>query len=734
MSLRRTCLPFVVLGMIAFVGVAAGAGEPSFTVYLNTNDVRALAASEGRLWAGTGGGVLGFDPVGASVEVYHRAPDGLLSDSLTSVAVSPDGRLWFGSEMAGISILDPADGTWEPFTSLLRPIPGDRIHVVRFQSDTLLVATTRGLAVFVDGEQRVICQEGIDLCGLPSFDVLDLAADDGGLWAATQEGVAHRDPQGAWTIHATGPTDPTAYRIVRFAGEWTASFDDGIRVLRSGVWETLAGGLPAAPAIVDLLAEGDHLLAAGAKGVWRLERGGSWTQVGDRSFNASCLVRNDDGTLYAGGRDAAEALDGLWRLDGSVWVRTVFPGPSARSHYLALAFDADRVLHATTAQRGAPPTYQTFDGVFWSVPRLLQDWTFDLAFGPEGDLWFAQCCCRETGCDLDRLSQGSFEASPPRNLRDLAYDDLGNLWGASDQAPDAVQFAEGVWMRHASSGEWSQFRTDTPGSQMLANRVRALCPVGRILWLGYTDAGVHRWDLGADRIPLSADDTWFLYTTETAGRKLISDAITRIESQGSRIWVGTTGGLSLIDPGRITNFGAGFDRLPTPQVNDVLPVSDGGAWVATSQGGIVRLTPEEEGFVFTRYGPPDLPHPNTEVLALDPDGRTVWAGTSRGLARITPPTAGMDAGGELIAYPNPYSRDCGGLRLLGFPGLADGVIVDAAGNLVRRFDQLAPGSPAWDGLDASGDPVAPGLYWIRLSSPAGVRMAGVGLIDGPCPQ
>lgn len=450
-------------------------------------------------------------------------------------------------------------------------------------------------------------------------------------------------------------------------------------------------------------------------------------------MHASSLALDENGTLWAGGRDAAEALDGLWHLEGGTWVRTAFPGPSSRSHYLALAFDDDRVLHATTAQRGVQPMYQTFDGAIWSAPQTLDDWTFDLAFSPAGDLWFAQCCCKETGCDLDRLTAGLFESAPPRNLRDLAYDDLGNLWGASDQAPDAVQFAQGVWMR-TPAGVWSQYRTDTTGSQMLSNRVRALAPVGRVLWLGYTDGGVHRWDLGADRVPLTGDDTWFLYSTETTGRRLISDAITKIVAGGSRVWVGTTGGLSLIDPGRVTNFGTGFDRLPTPPVNAILPVSDGGAWVATAQGGIVRMIPDGAGFVFTRYGPPDLPHPNVEVLLLDPDGRSVWAGTSRGLARLTPPAGESGEEEELIAYPNPYTLGCGSLRLLGFAGLADGMIVDTSGRPIASFDLRTPGAAVWDGRDASGRLAAPGLYWVRASTPAGIRIAGVGAIDGPCPQ
>ncbi len=718
------------------------------------NDLRSLAYDGEQLWIATGGGAVAYNPETEETRIYHRTRDGLLSDSLMTVVIGPEGRIWFGTVAAGISIYDAQAESWEPYTSVLRPIAGDWIQRIVLRADTLMVGTAEGFTVQVEGEHglelRLPCQEGIDPCAMPSFDVRDLASDPGGngIWVATAAGVAHRDTVGlgAWTTYAEGPSLPAATRLIRHRGEWVAAFSDGVRVLRESdlrtVWELFADGMTAGAGIVDLLSDGGTLLAAGAKGVWASEDGGSWSLLGGRAISVRAILRTPDGTVWAAGADPAEILDGLWRYDGSQWVRKVFAGPSIRSHYLAIAFDPVGTLHVTTAREATIPMRQTFDGTVWSAPRNMEDWTWDFLFESDREFWLAQCCCASAGCSLRSVLDNVSSGNPPRNLRDLAFDGDGNLWAASDN--DIEEYAQGIWFRDAATGAWTQVTlTTAPPQTMQSNRVRAILPRNDEVWIGYREKGVHRWNLGPDGKPRTSDDgTWALYSTEQeTSRRIISDQVTRLSARGSVIWVGTAAGLSLIDADLefVTNIGPSSERRLMPFVNDLLPVADGGAWVATSSqgkgGGVTRMTPTEDGFSYTKYEPPDLPHPNVEALALDPDGWAVWLGTNRGLSRLVPPAPEGGAASALHAYPNPFVPGCGeGVRLQGFGGVADGCVVDLSGRIVHSFSMKAPGAPVWDGRDAGGRPLAPGLYWIRLSSPEGIRAVGVGLGDGPCPR
>jgi hypothetical protein len=47
------------------------------------------------------------------------------------------------------------------------------------------------------------------------------------------------------------------------------------------------------------------------------------------------------------------------------------------------------------------------------------------------------------------------------------------------------------------------------------------------------------------------------------------------------------------------------------------------------------------------------------------------------------------------------------------------LIYDIRGRVVRSFEAAAPpGALAWDGADASGRPLAPGVYFVRLANGA----------------
>jgi hypothetical protein len=86
-------------------------------------------------------------------------------------------------------------------------------------------------------------------------------------------------------------------------------------------------------------------------------------------------------------------------------------------------------------------------------------------------------------------------------------------------------------------------------------------------------------------------------------------------------------------------------------------------------------------------------------------------------------------GPSVSAYPNP-SREGVVIRAYASHAGAESLVIrDLAGRLVRRFPILSAGDEEWrvfwDGIDESGKRVAPGVYWISLSTDTGVARSRV---------
>lgn len=741
--------------LLISAGAARAQSGGIWEMFLNGNEMRDLVAVEEVLFIATTGGAVRFED--GEFTQWNREPFGILSDSVSVVAKSPDGEIWFGTERRGISILEPGAESWSPFTSILQPIPGNAVRALRFQESSqgetlLLVGAEEGYSVFADGNLRFVCQQGVDICDLPSFDVLDLCYLGDDLYLATAQGVMAQLPGGGWIARNDGlPASNTALRRLELRqGRLIGAGPSAVYELVGETWQQLGSGLPAGFVPLDLEVDGDDVWVAGrtssafaSQGVFTLAES-SWTRVGTQVFGASAIARTASGRLFATATDVSETLDGLWEFDGVNWIQRKIPGPPVRAHYRSLYVDQADRLWFSTAESGRDPCVGAYDGEAWTVHNggqngALRAWTWGLVHAGD-DVFLAHCCCGENdlSCRLEsfRESLGEFSAIPGiREAWSLDRDDRGDIWVSTNNAsPD---LSRGIYRYRPSTGE---VRTFTPeNTPLTAGQNPAVRVQGNRRWIGSSNQGVDLWDFGTNGEPDTLggpnDDAWTHFSATANGpQRIIGDAVTRLEiGPDGKVWIGTTEGLSVYQSGVLTNLAPRFDRVPNAEITAIAPARDGGAWVASRNGGLTRLRPNDEGgFDYTNYRV-ELPNPNIEALALSRDGRSVWCGTTRGLARFTPIDRTEVEAGELGVFPNPFRPACGeGVRLLGAGGFASGVVVDLAGRVLHRFEEVAPEDPIWDG-SADGERVSPGLYMVRLRSARGVRSVGLAVLDGECP-
>lgn len=738
---RRGWIALVIATLLAPAATRAAFAqtEGSWRVYLYGNEFREIVADGEDIYAATTGGVVRYSP-GRGFRQWTRGPLGVSSDTLRTVAKAPDGELWFGTATAGISVFDPSSEQFRGFTSLLEPIPGDRVRKVRFELEgsttRLLIGAEQGFSVLENAELRFVCLEGVDLCGLPSYDVHDLLSTDEGVWLATGAGVALRQPSGSFENRSNGLT-AGAVSSLALSDSLYCHNADGVFRWTGSRWTQAMQGIPERVTVNALFAEPGSLHAATSDGVYR-RSSGSWTRLG-ASFPAFCLARTASGKLFAGAVDPSEAKDGLWEWTGTEWSRHRLDGPGYRQSYRSILFTPDGDLWLSHAANQTVPRLVNYDGEAWTFydggsQGRQNAWTWKTAL-LGGDLYLAHCCCNdEAGCRLERVrgDNGRFEnLAAIANPWDLETDATGALWVGSFAEGTAP--ARGVY-RLAPDSTVLNVNVTTAQAQLRSNQVRAIRVRGQNVWIGYETNGVSRWDLGIDRTPLTADDVWTHYDATTA-KRLIGSQVRRIEiGPDGRVWIGTTAGLSIWNGNDFTNIGPGFGRLPADEVSAILPLTDGGAWVSTKDAGVTRLTPRAQGgFTYQTFAAPLLPHPQVSAMTLAPDGRTVWFATLRGIAVFAPGSSTGDAAeDEVRAYPNPYQHGCSdGIRVAGAGGSVSGVVVDLAGKVLARFENKSPDDLIWDGR-FEGARVAPGLYWLRLQTPHARVSVGAAVMDGTC--
>jgi diguanylate cyclase (GGDEF)-like protein len=216
--------------------------NPADPKTLAGNYVRSLlAASDGRLWAGTfSGGLSVFDPRTETFTRFGR--ESLGYDRVEGLAEDGGGRVWIATT-AGLDRLDPRTNKVAHFrhdANDPRSIADDRVRGLLVDHEGRLWVGTRGGLQRWLGEGRGFERVAPELAGQY---VTRLFEDSGGrIWIGTEEsGAAVLDPRGVLTRFAPRPADPNGlshYWVYGFAeavpGEiWIATFGGGIDVVDS---------------------------------------------------------------------------------------------------------------------------------------------------------------------------------------------------------------------------------------------------------------------------------------------------------------------------------------------------------------------------------------------------------------------------------------------------------------------------------------------------------------------
>ena len=533
-----------------------------------------------------------------------KVRDGFAKGQIYSVAQTPDGYLWLGTEFGLVRFDGVRAVPWQPPEN--QHLPSNIIYNLLVSRDgALWIGTTEGLASWKDNK----------LTRFPKIDgesIYSLLEDTAGtVWVGT---FGHAGPG---KLCAVGRGGINCFGSDGRFGSVAALHQD-----RNGnLWVGVAGGLwkwkPGQPKFYSLPGEPDGitalsedkdgaLLVGWKGGIYRLIDGKSELYrlaIGAPDFRARAILRDRDGSLWIATlnygllhvhqdrSDIFSALDGLTGdttlslfedREGNIWVPTSDGLDCLRDYAVA----------KLTTKQGLSRNL---------VGSILAD--------KDGSVWLA------TYGGLNRWDHGKItipETGSARRDGELGgsnpessfQDQSGRIWIATARGFGYLENGRFVVIKGVPGGNVQSIDEDASNNLWVANRrfgLFRISPNNKI-----------------EKIP------WSNLGHQDFGSILAAD-----HKQGG-LWIGfSRGGIAYLFQGRFRESYTISDGLGAGRVSDFLFDNEGTLWIST-KGGLSRLKNNRIATLTDKNGLPC----DTVHWAMEGDDRSMWLYTACGLIRI----------------------------------------------------------------------------------------------------
>jgi ligand-binding sensor domain-containing protein len=729
--LASLCLP----ALLPALAAAAGAWQ----THIRVKDYADLLVTDDAVWCATAGaGLLRFDRAERTFKAIAREPGSIASNDLTSLALDRVGRLWVGTFASGASRLTADGSAWE-LVNAFDGLPVDSVTTMTVAGDTLWIGTRGGIALW-DGRQV--------LGSLPdgntvSFDttfstpaITGVAQLGDTLWLSTPRGVGFARTTTNLSDWRKANDGLPTLSVDRLASDGVSLYALADRDLYRWAPDSLKWlAIGFIGNVWNLEDDGGVVLASTDVGIWRHTAASPlFTQIADSPLAGAGTGDDIEAALDpAGVTHYAAGAAGLWEqpAGGGAWTLRTPPGPPGNS-YANIVIDGGRV-YAATRNEGIG----RWDGASWTAwlpvfcggacPTSFRfpSEVFAMVANRDGQKWVA---CWRFAMDrfTDATDPGSFEhlwtATGDDTRHTLAFGaaldssgGAGGTWFGMDTDNLGTVFPLGLDHYDSTGAHVGSWSPGSPaGSLVRGGKIRAVTvdETGRV-WVGYAGAAnsgvdhfVRRPELGYDFRTVTGTTTMDVWA---------------IVAHGDSVWVLTDRDLRRISrasvPPRLValSYETPAGRPLGMRLMDVAP--NGEVYVG-SEEGVRRFRADGATEDFTTANSP-LASNDVRAIAVDRVTGAVWFGTAAGLNRFdpgyTPPVLPPGADDTLRVFPNPATLTGRGiqLRLKGTSAGYSGGIYDVRGRLVRRFTTTAAGQVFWDGRNADGGLVRPGVYFVH---------------------
>jgi len=513
------------------------------------------------------------------VHTAWKVRDGFTKGTITSIAQTPDGYLWLGTELGLLRFDGVRTVPWQPARNQRLPSTAIQSLLVA-RNGTLWIGTDRGLASWKDGQ-------------LVQYEAL----------AGGHVGALLEDREGS--IWAT-----------RFLDEYTLC-----EIRKTGVACYGEGGAAGAGALGLYEDRTGTLWVGTSTGLWRWKPGPSaFYRLADDINGIQGLAESGDGSLLIANADGIRRFVG-----GRAEMMYSFPSATPALQGLRLLRDRDGTLWAGTTTRGLVHIHNGIVDAFSQTDGLSGDAISAIFEDREGDIWVA------TDGGLDRfrasvvVSYTAHQGLSPGRVNSVLASTDGSVWFGTYGGLSR-------WVHRDVGGYRERRASSTPGDQPLLSRGRR-----EFADAGMPDGVQSIFEDSEHRVWLStARGVGYLENGRFVAVQGVPGGLTRaIVEDGQRtVWIANpVAGLFHVGRDRHTVERNSWAVLKHQDlVTAAAPDPSGdGLWFGFSRGGIAHFATGQLRASYTAHD--GLADGRVSALYADHDG-ALWVATDGGLSRL----------------------------------------------------------------------------------------------------
>lgn len=731
------------------VNIFAQGSTAGWNIYTSFREVRGVIHGQNNItWAASTGGLFSFESGSLTITNKFTTLDGLLSNELTSVTVSNDGRVWSGGFDGSVSVYNPSEGTWKVITDIKTSTePSKRINAFYQYNNFMFIATEFSIIKFSVPQFQFVDQPYIFLGLLLPIKtaVNDLLVVNDTIWAATKSGIAYANINSSLPIQSSWKNFVSSNSVVRsnninsvtyFNNKAVFGTDSGMVYFENGalnVFDPLYNGQSINDVVYRMTVSGNDLYFS------------TFTLTGLSKTNFRVFKVNqsniNNAELVSSGIEV-NALD--INSSGELMIGTVNNGVDVHrnntSNYVSPNGPASNVFQDVTVDLNGN-VWGVSGGLNAGIYRFdLTNWkNFNTTSHPwmggndfrhiysskfSGTVWaggFGNGLLKFEGDTVFQFSNHNSCLIPYDGnftlVEGMGEDNTGNFWLINRASPiPIVRFSPLPCVGFTVP-------TNASSTTMIAMAVDNF----NTKWMNFPQDlpnGVR----GIVYFNENTNPTGSIINAQNLGSN-ISTANHIVADNNGEIWVGTDNGISIIrDPSQVINNPGSIpstekmriieNGISTPLTENVQFIAVdalNNKWIGTLSNGLLYVSPDGSTLL-ARYNTRNSPLPDNKILSIviSRQSGVAYFGTEKGLASFnTIAVQPLEECDKISAGPNPFTvPNDNKLKIDGLVAESTVKILSISGTLVAEFETPGGRIVEWDGRDINGNFVSSGIYII----------------------